>query len=73
VLRQGEDFFGRHVNLAARVASSARPGEIQVSSLMQALVSGDHELRLEGPRSVELKGFERPELVYQIVWTLDPA
>lgn len=73
VLRQGEDFFGRHVHLAARVASSARPGEILVSSLVQALVSGDHELRLEGPRSVELKGFERPELVYQVGWNSDPA
>lgn len=69
VLRQGTDFFGRHVNLAARVAASAQPGQILVSSLVQGLVSGQHDLRFDGPRSVELKGFERPETVYEVVWS----
>jgi class 3 adenylate cyclase len=71
VLRQGEDFFGRHVNLAARVAAAAAPGEILVSSLVHGLVSGDHNLRFGGQRSVELKGFEHPEPVYEVAWADD--
>ena len=68
VLRQGEDFFGRHVNLAARVASAARPGQILVSSLVQGLVAGDHGLQFESLGSVELKGFSQPEAVYAVRW-----
>lgn len=67
VLRQGEDFFGRHVNLAARIASAAAPGEILVSSLVRGLVAGDKELGFVGPREVSLKGFEQAESVYALV------
>ena len=68
VLRQGEDFFGRHVNLAARVGAAAQLGQILVSSLVQGVVSGDHELHFQGPRCIELKGFDQPESVYEVVW-----
>jgi class 3 adenylate cyclase len=66
VVRRGEDFFGRHVNLAARVAAAAAPGEVLVSSLVHDLLAGDHELRFDASRSVELKGFEERHLVYAI-------
>ena len=51
VIKEGEDFFGRNVILAARVASQAKGGEILVSSLLKALVdsSGDLTWREHAP------------------------
>ena len=39
-IKEGEDFFARHVNLAARIAGQAQGDEILVSSLLKALVEG---------------------------------
>ena len=36
-LKEGDDFFGTHVALAARIAAAARGGEILVSSLLKEL------------------------------------
>ena len=36
-LKEGDDFFGTHVALAARIAGAARGGEILVSSLLKEL------------------------------------
>ena len=55
VLFQAGDYFGHTVNLAARIADYARPGEVLVS---QAVADASHERGIEfgdiGP--VELKG-----------------
>ena len=40
VIKEGEDFFGRNVIMAARVASQAHGGEILVSGVLKALVQG---------------------------------
>ena len=50
--REGDDFFGRHVTMSARVASAATGGQVLVSSLLKELVgpSGEFSLR-RGPRS----------------------
>ena len=40
VIKEGEDFFGRNVIMAARVASQANGGEILASSVLKALLSG---------------------------------
>jgi adenylate cyclase len=53
VSRDG-DFFGRTVNIAARIADYARPGELLVSSATAEAVSGSFTLRSIGP--VALKG-----------------
>jgi eukaryotic-like serine/threonine-protein kinase len=40
VIKEGEDFFGRNVIMAARVASQASDGEILTSGVVKALLSG---------------------------------
>ena len=37
VIKEGEDFFGRNVIMAARVASQANGGEILTSGVVKAL------------------------------------
>ena len=54
------DYFGRDVNLAARVVARARGGEVLVSdAVMDAITAEDH-LRFENIGQVKLKGFDEP-------------
>jgi adenylate cyclase len=59
VVAQGGDYFGRTVNLAARIAAHAGPGQVLVSaSVAEAgLPAG---VALEESGEVRLKGFARP-------------
>ncbi|MCA1840012.1 MAG: AAA family ATPase [Actinobacteria bacterium] len=70
-MKEQGDFFGRHVNLAARVGAQALGGQILVSSLTRALVSGSADFRFSSAREVELKGVTEPQMVYQLDW-LEP-
>jgi adenylate cyclase len=55
VVFQDGDYFGRTVNLAARIAEYARPGEVLVSQeVVDAAVRGPVTFTEIGP--VELKG-----------------
>ena len=65
MVREGDDFFGRHVNLAARVAGHASGGEIFVSGVVRELVSGQAFDDL-GERP--MKGFEQPTRVWSVRW-----
>jgi adenylate cyclase len=53
------DYFGREVNLAARVVARARGGEVLVTDAVVEAVQGAH-LRFEGIGEVKLKGFDQP-------------
>ncbi len=55
-IRERDDFYGRAVILAARVASQAAGGEVYVSDLVAALVAGVDRFQFGTPRTVELKG-----------------
>jgi class 3 adenylate cyclase len=67
VVREGDDFFGKNVAIAARVASAARGGEILVSSLVKELAdTGD--IRFGAAREVELKGFSGMRSLHEVVW-----
>ena len=63
-----DDFFGRAVNYAARVAAAAGPGEILVSSLVHDIVSPGASLTFARPREVEMKGVSGTPLVYPVEW-----
>jgi adenylate cyclase len=55
VVFQEGDYFGRTVNIAARIADYARPGEVLVSQeVVEASAGADVTFREIGP--VELKG-----------------
>ena len=64
VLFQEGDYFGRTVNISARIADYARPGEVLVS---QEVVDGSDDVRVDyaeiGP--VDLKGVSGPVHLYK--------
>jgi class 3 adenylate cyclase len=62
-LREGGDFFGKDVTLAARIAGTASGGEVLVSLLTRDLVAGGGEFSFDQPRAIELKGFAEKQLV----------
>ncbi len=55
-VREADDFYGTHVNLAARIADQARACEILVSSLLRELTEPSGAFKFGEPREVELKG-----------------
>jgi class 3 adenylate cyclase len=65
VVVQGGDYFGRTVNLAARIASRADAGQVLVSeSVIQSpLPDGLHFVELG---EVQLKGFGRPVRLLEV-------
>jgi eukaryotic-like serine/threonine-protein kinase len=67
-IREGDDFFGRDVNLAARVAAQARGGEVLVSALLKDLTRGAREFRFDDGREAELKGLAGRHRVFALDW-----
>src|SRR5213596_1201904 len=66
--KEGRDFFGRSVIVAARIAAAARSGEILVSSLVRELTAGAEEFAFDGGREVELKGLAGLQRVFAAEW-----
>jgi class 3 adenylate cyclase len=65
VIKDGDDFFGKNVILASRVAGKAVGGEILVSSLLRSLVESGVDASMFGePRELELKGLSGTHTVY---------
>ncbi len=64
-LNESDRFFGRTVHYAARVASSARGGEVLVSSVVHDLVAGPG-IAFADSRDVELKGIEGTHRLYAL-------
>lgn len=67
VIKEGEDFFGRNVIMAARVASQAHGGEILASSVLKALVEGS-DVAWGDKRTVELKGLSGEHEIWAVQW-----
>jgi class 3 adenylate cyclase len=64
VVMQDGDYFGRTVNLAARVAARAEAGQTLVTDRVAELADGSGStFREVGP--VELKGFAEPVILYE--------
>ena len=61
------DYFGRDVNLTARVVARARGGEVLVSDAVVDAVSGSSHLTFEPIGQVKLKGFEGPRQLCRAV------
>jgi adenylate cyclase len=54
------DYFGREVNLAARVVARARGGEVIVTDAVMDQIQTSEWLRFENIGEVKLKGFDEP-------------
>jgi class 3 adenylate cyclase len=73
VIREQEDFFGKNVILAARIAGCACGEEILVSALLRELVVSTGEFEFGDPREERLKGLAEPQRLYQVQWAPTPA
>ena len=67
-VKEGDDFFGTHVALAARIAAAARGGEILVSSLLKELAGGSNDFAFGPARAINLKGFSGSRQVHPLQW-----
>ena len=56
VIADAEDFYGRNVVLAARIADHARPGEILVSAALREYTSSDPSFEFEPRGEQHFKG-----------------
>ena len=60
VLYRDGDYFGRDVNLAARVVARARGGEVIVTDSVMEQIKQSDWLQFENIGEVKLKGFDQP-------------
>jgi adenylate cyclase len=67
VVFQHGDFFGRTVNIAARITDHARPGEVLVSDQVVADADPQEAVRFEPVGPVSLKGLSAPITIYTAV------
>jgi adenylate cyclase len=66
IIERDLDLFGRTVNLAARIAGAAEPGEVLVSEAVANAVD-DPRLRFEPADEAELKGIAEPVLLLRAI------
>ncbi|MGY9072515.1 MAG: adenylate/guanylate cyclase domain-containing protein [Acidimicrobiales bacterium] len=69
IVDDGGDLFGKHVNLAARVANEATGGEILASSLVRQIVEARGDVKFGEPRTAELKGIAGTHVLTPIHWS----
>ncbi len=67
-IKEADDFFGRNVILAARIANEAQGGQILVSSLLRELTESGGDITFGEGREVELKGLSGRHRVFEVVW-----
>jgi adenylate cyclase len=67
VVFQSGDYFGRTVNVAARIGDYARPGEVLVSDQVVADADRVEGVRFEPVGPVSLKGLSAPITLYNAV------
>jgi len=67
-IKDHDDFFGKHVILAGRIADQARGGEILVSALLKELTESAGEFRFGEERQVALKGLAGTQQVVAVEW-----
>ncbi len=67
-IKEADDFFGKNVILAARIAAQAQGGEILVSSLLKELTESAGDIAFGEGRQVELKGLAGQHRVFEVGW-----
>jgi len=71
-VREGQDFYGRNVVLAARIAAEAPAGTIWVSSLLKALTESAGDIRFGEGHAAYLKGLTGRQRLYEVLWHEEP-
>src|SRR6266404_3438037 len=65
-VREGNDFYGKSVILASRIAGEASGGEILASALLRELTESAGDIQFEAARYVTLKGLAGTHQVYRV-------
>lgn len=68
VIRAQDDFFGTVVNMAARIAALAGPGEIWLSETTRLICGDAAGLRFGPRREIALRGFDGTHKVSALDW-----
>ena len=68
MVKEGQDFFGKNVIMANRVAGQAKGGEILTSGALKSLVPGS-EVAWGEKRTVALKGLSGEHEVWAVEWS----
>lgn len=67
-IREGSDFVGGAVVLAARITQQAKGGQVLVSSVLKDLCDLSGEFRFGDGQDVFLKGLSESRRLYEVVW-----
>jgi class 3 adenylate cyclase len=67
-VREGNDFYGKSVVLASRIAGQARGGEILVSSLLRELAESAGDIRFDDGQERPLKSLAGQHRLYAVLW-----
>lgn len=67
-IKEADDFYGKNVILAARIAGQAQGAQILVSSLLKELTESAGEFQFGEGRGLRLKGLAGYTQVYHVVW-----
>ncbi|MGH7310022.1 MAG: adenylate/guanylate cyclase domain-containing protein, partial [Candidatus Rokuibacteriota bacterium] len=70
-IREGGDFFGGPVNLAARICAAAGPGQIFVSETTRYVTGRIEAVDFLDRGLRDLKGFQEPQRLYEVRWASD--
>ena len=73
MIQDGQDYFGRNVILAARIADRARGGEILVSEELRDYTARGSSARFLPPQQLALKGLSGTHTVYPVDWRGESA
>ncbi|HJP65914.1 MAG TPA: adenylate/guanylate cyclase domain-containing protein, partial [Actinomycetota bacterium] len=65
VVAQSGDYFGRTVNLAARLSARAGAGQVLVTSVVAERAADAPGVTFEDAGEAELKGFDKPVKVFE--------
>jgi class 3 adenylate cyclase len=68
VIAEADDFYGRNVVLAARIADHADGGEILVSEATKQYTEADPTLRFQPRGEFRLKGLVGEHAVFSLLW-----
>jgi class 3 adenylate cyclase/DNA-binding SARP family transcriptional activator len=67
-IREADDFFGKNVALAARIANEAQGGQILISSVLKELTESAGEFKFDEGREAELKGLSGTHRLFEVLW-----
>jgi class 3 adenylate cyclase len=67
-IKEAEDFYGKNVILAARIAGRAKGGQILVSEVTRTVIGSLAGVEFQDAGRKQLKGIKGRQRLYEVVW-----